>query len=103
MTGPRPKHWLHSQFTVRSDDGLHARPAIQFARLARQFESTTQVRLAGDDLWVDAKSVSKVIGLRAQGGKVIDVRACGDDAPAVMARLGRFFEGDVTEQNEDAE
>jgi phosphocarrier protein len=102
MTEPLPRVWLHSQFVVRCADGLHARPAIKLSQLARQFVSTIQVRSAGDQQWVDAKSVAKLMGLRVQGGKIIEARACGEDAGAVIASLGCFFENDLADENEGA-
>jgi phosphocarrier protein HPr len=102
MNGSPDPLWLHSEFTVHSADGLHARPAIKLSRLARRYASTIQIRLAGDENWVDAKSVSKLMSLRAQGGKLIEARAAGDDADAAIAGLGGFFEGDVTEHSEGA-
>lgn len=102
MNGSPPPLWLHSEFTVQAADGLHARPAIQLSRLARKYASTIELRLAGDEDWVDAKSVSKLMGLRAHGGKVIEARFAGEDAGEAVAGLGRFFASDVTEQSEGA-
>jgi phosphocarrier protein len=102
MTEPLPKVWLQSQFVVRSVDGLHARPAINLSQLARQFFSAIQVRSTGDQQWVDAKSVAKLMGLRIQGGKIIEVRACGDDAGTVIASISGFFENDLAGENEGA-
>jgi phosphocarrier protein len=101
MNGPPPL-WLHSEFTVHATDGLHARPAIQLSRLARKYASAIQLRLAGDGDWIDAKSISKLMSLRAHGGKVIEARAAGEDAGAAIAGLGDFFESDAAEQGEDA-
>lgn len=102
MSGPQSPVWLHSEFTVRSADGLHARPAIKLSRLARKYSSTIQVRLVGDEQWVDAKSVSKLMGLRVLGGKVVEARVSGEDAEAAIAGLGGFLEDDFTDQNESA-
>ena len=97
-----PPLWLHSEFTVHAADGLHARPAIQLSRLARKYAATIQLRLPRDENWADAKSVSKLMGLRAHGGKVIEARATGDDAGAAIAGLGGFFEDDAAKSGEGA-
>lgn len=102
MNGSPPPLWLHSEFTVHAADGLHARPAIQLSRLARTYASAIELRLAGDEEWVDAKSVSKLMGLRAHGGKVIEARVAGEDADAAIAGLSGFFEDDAARQGEDA-
>ncbi|HEX7709590.1 MAG TPA: HPr family phosphocarrier protein [Sphingomonadaceae bacterium] len=102
MNEPQPAMWVQSEFTVRSADGLHARPVIKLSRLARRFSSAIQIRLAGEQDWVDAKSVSKLMSLKVQGGKTVEARASGDDAAGAIAGLGEFFEDDLDEQNEGA-
>lgn len=102
MSEPQPAIWVHSEFMVRSADGLHARPVIKLSRLARQYSSAIQLRLAGEDDWIDAKSVSKLMGLRVQGGKTVEARASGEDAAGALAGLDGFFADDLNEQNEGA-
>jgi phosphocarrier protein len=102
MSGSQPHAWLQSELTVQSADGLHARPAIKVARLARKYGATIQVRVAGDADWVDAKSVAKLMSLRAEEGKVIELRASGNDAGDAIAGLGGFFARDFDESGEGA-
>jgi phosphocarrier protein len=60
------------------------------------------VRVAGDADWVDAKSVAKLMSLRAEEGKVIELRASGNDAGDAIAGLGGFFARDFDESGEGA-
>lgn len=102
MSDAKPREWLQSELTVQSSEGLHARPAIKVARFARKYGATIQVRVAGDEKWVDAKSVAKLMSLRADEGKVIELRASGDDAGEALAALDGFFASDFTEAGEGA-
>jgi len=43
------------------------------------------------------------MAMRAEGGKVIELRAAGADADAAIAALGGFFERAFTEPGEGAE
>ena len=79
-----------SGFTVRSELGLHARPAGQFVALAGRFESDIQVG-RGDE-WVDGRSILSLLSLAAGCGTVLRVRAEGADAAEAVAALGELLE-----------
>jgi phosphocarrier protein HPr len=66
--------------------GMHARPAVKLVKLAKRFTAEIAVRVAGGD-WIDAKSVAKVMGMRAARDSIIEFRASGADAPAAVAAL----------------
>ena len=44
--------------------GMHARPAVKLAKLAKRFSSRIAVRVDGAKDWIDAKSVAKVMAMR---------------------------------------
>jgi len=77
-------------FTVRSELGLHARPAGQFVALAGHFECEIQVG-RGDE-WVDGRSILSLLSLAAGCGTVLRVRAEGADAREAVAALGELLE-----------
>ena len=64
--------------------GLHARPAVKLTLLAKTFPVPVELALTPDGPWIDAKSVVKVMALKAPHGAVLHVRA-GD--PAAVAAL----------------
>lgn len=68
---------------IANPTGLHARPAVKLTRLAKTFPGGVEVALAAEGPWVDAKSVVKVMALKAGAGAVLHVRA--EDAAAVAA------------------
>jgi phosphocarrier protein len=79
-----------AEFTVRSELGLHARPAGQFVVLASRFASEISVGRGND--WVDGRSVLSLLSLAAARGTKLRVRAVGADAQAAVEALGRILE-----------
>ena len=79
-----------SEFVVRSELGLHARPASQFVALASRFRSAIQVG-RGDE-WVDGRSILSLLSLAAGRGTSLRIRAEGDDAVEAVQALGRLLE-----------
>ncbi len=67
--------------------GLHARPAVKLTKLAKTFKAQVQILPAGGSDWIDAKSIVKVMGLKAPRDSVLSFRAEGDDAEAAVAAL----------------
>lgn len=72
---------------VRVHDGLHARPATRFVKLAKSFESN--IELVKADKSVSAKSSVKLMLLGIKENDEITVRATGADAiEAIEALIG---------------
>lgn len=66
-------------------DGLHARPAAEFVKLANTFTSEIWVRKA--ELEVNGKSIMGVMMLAAEYGSEVVIRASGEDADAALDEL----------------
>ena len=81
---------FEQEFVVRSELGLHARPAGRFVALAGRFRSEIQV--ARDGEWVSGLSVLSLLSLAAGQGTRLKVRAVGEDAEAAVAQLGALLE-----------
>lgn len=81
---------VERDFTVRSELGLHARPAGQFVTLASRFES--EIHIGRDEEWVDGRSVLSVLSLAAGQGTKLRVRAVGVDAAEAVEALGALLE-----------
>jgi len=77
--------------TVKNTEGLHARPADQFVRLAMQFDSEITVRKHGVDA-VDGKSILSILTLCATRGTELVIRAQGDDAEDAVCQLSKLVE-----------
>ena len=92
---------VERKFTVRSELGLHARPAGQFAALVGRFESQISVR-RGDE-WVDGGSVLSLLSLAAGLGTALWVRAVGEDAEQAVEALGALIERLRLETDEESQ
>ena len=76
--------------TLRVREGLHARPATQFVKLARTFVSDVEVRRAGAGA-ASAKSAVKLMLLGLKEGEALTLAAEGEDAEAALDVLCGFM------------
>lgn len=67
--------------------GLHARPSVKLTKLAKTFASHIEVAPAENGPWVNAKSIVKVMAVKAGEGATLHFRAKGPDALAALAAL----------------
>jgi phosphocarrier protein len=74
--------------------GMHARPAVKLTKLAKRFQSQISVRVADAAEWINAKSIAKVMGMRAPRDAIIEFKASGMDAEAAVAALVDLVAGD---------
>ena len=79
------------------DGGLHARPSVKLTKLAKNFTSRIELSSAGDEPWIDAKSIVKVMATKAPKDSVLHFRAKGDDARAAIDALIALVESDFEE------
>jgi phosphocarrier protein HPr len=77
--------------------GMHARPAVKLAKLAKRFQCQIAMRVAGGVDWIDAKSVAKVMATRAVRDSIIEFEASGADASAAVAALVMLVAQDFPE------
>lgn len=86
---------------VPNRQGLHARPANMFVKVALQYQS--QVEITRDGLKVSGKSILDVMTLAAEQGTELTIIVTGPDAEtaadALVDVVKRFIEED-DEENE---
>ena len=75
---------------IRNKDGLHARPAAEFVKLAARFRS--QIFASKEDTEVNGKSIMGVMMLAAECGSELRIRAQGEDAEEAMNELVALVE-----------
>jgi phosphocarrier protein HPr len=80
--------------------GMHARPAVKLTKLAKKFQSQISIRASDDAEWTNAKSIAKVMALRAARDSIIEIRALGDDAEAAVAALVDLVAADFPETDQ---
>jgi phosphocarrier protein len=88
-----------SEFTAKAeilmvhDVGLHARPSVKLTKLAKTFAAAIELSVT-DETWIDAKSIVKVMAMKAPKDTVLHFRAAGDDAEDAVSALVALVERD---------
>jgi phosphocarrier protein len=77
--------------------GMHARPAVKLTKLAKKFAAQIAFRVAGTADWVDAKSIVKVMAVRAARDSTLEFEASGPDARAAIDALVALVAEDFPE------
>jgi len=83
------EHRTFRVVTVRNPQGLHARPADMFVRLALQFAAHIEIVKDGEQF--DGKSILSLMTLAAEQGTELVLRARGPDAVAALDALAELF------------
>ena len=82
---------------ITHDVGLHARPSVKLTKLAKGFSSTIEIAAAPEGPWIDAKSIVKVMAMKARQNSTLHVRASGDDAEAAVQAVTDLVKRDFDE------
>ena len=94
--------WKSASVVIRHEVGLHARPSVKLTKLAKGFVSAIEIAGSADGPWIDAKSIVKVMAMKAKQGSMLHLRAVGSDAAAAVAALKILVEHDFDEDKVDA-
>lgn len=89
--------WTSSSVLIRHDVGLHARPSVKLTKLAKTFGSSVQIAGSPEGPWIDAKSIVKVMAMKAKQDSTLYLRASGGDASAALEALVGLVERDFDE------
>ena len=84
--------FIKKRIQIRNPQGLHARPASIFVRLANKFESEVLVKKDSEN--VNGKSIMGLLTLAANQGSVIEIEVSGPDAEEAMKSLEDFLLSD---------
>lgn len=82
---------------ITHDVGLHARPSVKLTKLAKGFTSSIEIAGAAEGPWIDAKSIVKVMAMRARQNSTLFVRASGADAEAAVSAVTDLVRRDFDE------
>ena len=85
------------QTEVTHGIGLHARPSVTFTRLAKSFRCSIEIEVNGNNVWLNGKSITKVMGARIRKGSVLRIRAEGTGAQQAITALKSFVERNFDE------
>ena len=80
-------------YVITDPEGIHARPAGEFVKAAKSFESG--VKIAKDGKQVDAKRIFGVMGLAAKQGQEVTITVEGPDEDKAAAELEAFLKANL--------
>lgn len=95
--GTLDKSVCQATVQIRSRNGLHMRPAMQFVDLANQYDC--EIAIGSGDTHGDAKSIMHVIGLAAAAGTRLEIKAQGTDAEEAVEVLRAFIERETFDED----
>lgn len=76
-------------YVITDKEGIHARPAGELVKLAKEYTSTVSVIKKGKK--ADAKKVFGLMGLGVKNGMEITVQIEGEDEDAAAAAVEAFL------------
>ncbi|MDO4490327.1 MAG: HPr family phosphocarrier protein [Lachnospiraceae bacterium] len=77
-------------YTIKSQVGIHLRPAAELTAVAERFDS--RVRITKEDVTMNGKSVMSVISLCVKQGDEVTITVEGKDEDLACNALQDFFE-----------
>jgi phosphotransferase system HPr (HPr) family protein len=77
------------EVTIVPEEGLHARPAAEFVKAAKEYSSDIKVVKNGTE--ANAKSSLNLMSLGAKKGDKLVIRAEGEDEEAAVDRLAALI------------
>ncbi|CAN5326721.1 HPr family phosphocarrier protein [soil metagenome] len=83
---------------IQNSQGLHARPAAQFVRIASKYPKV-ELTVAKGALSVNGKSIIGIMMLAAGPGVKLCIRAHGEGAPALLKDLQQLVDNRFGEDN----
>ena len=84
-------------FTVLTHEhGFHARPSILLTQLAKRFSAKVWIGLSDNGPWTDAKSIARVMALKAPQQTMVFFAAEGPDAADAVIALVGLVQSDFT-------
>ena len=84
---------VKKRIKIINPQGLHARPASVFVKIANRYESEVTVRKGSEA--VNGKSIMGLMTLAANQGSVLELEVSGPDADKAMAELEQFLLSDT--------
>ena len=73
--------------TILNPTGLHARPAAEFVKEAKKYESSITIKKVSGGDAVNAKSAIRLLGVGMSKGTVVEIAADGADETAAADAL----------------
>lgn len=84
------------ELTIPNEDGLHARPAAKFVKLANRFACDVWVEKDSEE--INGKSIMGLMMLAAGKGSKLGIEADGPDAERAVEEIGALIESRFGEE-----
>ena len=81
------------KYTITDPEGIHARPAGELVKAAKQFAST--IKLTKDGKSGDCNKIFTVMGLAVKCGQEVTVTIEGEDEEAAFAAISQFLKDNM--------
>ncbi len=81
---------MEKSFKILNEEGMHARPAGAFVKVANEFKSSIEVKANG--VVKNGKSIMGLMTMGLSKDSEITVIANGEDAEAALNKLGSLIE-----------
>ncbi|MEM8586777.1 MAG: HPr family phosphocarrier protein [Pseudomonadota bacterium] len=95
---PTEQEAIERSVLLTHEVGLHARPSVKLTKLAKRYTAVIAIKPDGREDWTDAKSIVKVMALKAKQGVTLHFKAEGSDAEsaldAMVGLVERNFDDD---------
>ncbi len=88
--------FIKKKIKIKNPQGLHARPASVFVKIANKYESDISVKKGSEK--VSGKSIMGLLMLAASQGSTIEIEVSGSDAILAMKELEEFLLNDSDEK-----
>ena len=76
---------VEKEITIKSSQGLHARPAALFVQIVNKYNCEVTVAKSGEK--VNGKSIMGILTLGAEKGCTVHIEVDGDEAPKLLNEL----------------
>lgn len=83
---------VEKETTIGAEEGLHARPATEFVKKAKEFDSEIKVFKGEEE--ANAKSSMSIMTLGAKKDEEITIQADGEDAEEAVEALVELISQD---------
>ena len=83
---------LKISYTIKNEEGLHARPASDLCKEAAKYKSSILLSKDGEDY--DAKSILMVLCMGAVKGDTIEIKADGPDEKQALDALVKTLDAE---------
>jgi phosphocarrier protein HPr len=81
---------MEQTFKILNEEGMHARPAGAFVKVANEFKSTVEIKANG--LTKNGKSIMGLMSLGLSKDSEITVITKGEDELEALKKLGHLIE-----------